>query len=176
MGAHIDERAVIAELSSAVMGRLDKRDQTEAAQLLVELVADWAREANSDGDPQSVLVVQRKDLDAALHGKTGPELLGCLRVEVAQRKINRLSAASWALGSGLIDGRITQQAAHDQGLALMADTDAVLRELDNISDAEANKRLRRDLNEVRMEALYAVERKAMSLRLNRYLQDKASPR
>ena len=40
-----------------------------------------------------------------------------------------------------------------------------------IQDSGTQQRLMRDLNEVRMEAPYAVERKAMSLRLNRYLQD-----
>ena len=112
--------------------------------------------------------VQRKDLEEAGQGKTPAEHLDLLRSEVVKRRINQLSVKSYALGVALIDGKTEAAAARTEGEALLKQADALAPDLKAIHDLGAQKRLQRDLNEARMEALYAVEQKAMSLRLNRY--------
>ena len=176
MSTRIDEQAVTAELSKTVLAELNSEERAEAAPLVKELAADWAREANSASEPQSVLAIQRADLDESMRDKHGSDRLTVLRVETLQRAINRLSVRSFALGTALVDKRTTPEAARPQGQALMAETDALLPRLHAIGDVDAAKRLQRDLNEVRMEALFAVEGKAMSLRLNRYQEDHRPPR
>lgn len=176
MSTRIDEQTVTAELARAVLVELNAHERAEAAPLVHELVADWAREANSASDPQSVLAIQRADLDEALRDKHGSDRLTVLRVATLERAIRRLSVKSFALGTAVVDKRTTPDTARAEGQALMAETDALLPRLQAIGDADAAKRLRRDLNEVRMEALFAVERKAMSLRLNRYQQEHGPPR
>jgi hypothetical protein len=54
----------------------------------------------------------------------------------------------------------------------MVAVDALAPRWQAIADAQARQTLQRDIDEVRMEALYAVERKAMSQRLRRYAADK----
>jgi hypothetical protein len=167
----INQQAVAADLEGAWLTGLEGAELAEGKQLIADLVVDWAREADSDPDPESVLAVQRTDLGQAARCKSAQERLNVLRVEVLQRKINRLSVASWALGTGVVDHKIAAEAARAEGQKLIAQADALVPRVAAIADADAVKRLRRDLNEVRMEALYAVEGKAMSIRLNRYQEE-----
>jgi hypothetical protein len=171
MKPSIDENAIKEDLRRAWLPGMGASEAREAEGLIRDLVADWAREANSDADPPAVLAIQKKDLDdlAASH----PDRLDALRIAVLQRQLNRLSAKSYSLGTDLIDKRLSADAGRGQGHALLQEIDVLLPKLASIQDAEAAKRLRRDLNEARMEALYAVEGKAMSIRLNHYLQDAA---
>ncbi|HZS39229.1 MAG TPA: hypothetical protein VFF06_20500 [Polyangia bacterium] len=171
----IDQKAVAAELERSLLAGLDGKQRDDGARLATELAADWAREANSDPDPPAVLEVQRADLDAAVSGKTPQQRLDVLRAQVVERKINRASVATWALGTGVVDGKIAGDAARAEGQKLLAQIDALTADVKTLADADTSKRLMRDLNEARMEALYAVERKAMSLRLNRYQQDHPAP-
>jgi hypothetical protein len=87
------------------------------------------------------------------------------------RRIGQLGMRSYELGSQLVDNRIDASEARTQGESLLREVDELTPEVKAIQDSDAQRRLMRDLNEVRMEALYAVERKAMSLRLNRYVQN-----
>ena len=94
-----------------------------------------------------------------------------LAVQQLTRRIGQLGSRSYELGSQIVDETIEASAARSQGESLLREVDELTADVKAIQDPEAQRRLMRDLNEVRMEALYAVERKAMSLRLNRYVQN-----
>jgi hypothetical protein len=166
----VTHAATVEELSGDWVSGLSGADAREAQQLLGALVADWSREA--DTAPVDVRTIQRQELAEAGRGKSPREKLDLLRSEVTKRRINRLSGQSYALGSQIVDGKIDLAAARTQGKALLEAVDALNSDVKAIQDAGVQRRLQRDLNEVRMEALYAVEHKAMSLRLNRYQQDR----
>jgi hypothetical protein len=148
---------------------LSERETDEGRTLVDALMADWTREATSN--PAAIGALQRQELAEAGQGKSPVERLDLLRAEVAKRRINQLSVQSYALASHLIDGTIDPATARAQGESLLTDVDTLTSAVKTIDDADTQRRLHRDLNEVRMEALYAVEQKAMSLRLNRYHQD-----
>jgi hypothetical protein len=168
----LDEKVLFEDLSHGWLGGLAGADAESGRALLRSLVSDWAREANSSSDPAAVNQIQRDDLDRAATGKDAAGRLDVLRAEVAKRHVNRLSAKSYQLGTAFIDGKLEPAAAKSDGEALLKDIDAVQPEVKSVHDAGAQKRLQRDLNDARMEALYLVERKAMSMRLNRYQQDR----
>ncbi len=92
-------------------------------------------------------------------------------VQQLTRRIGQLGARSYELGSQIVDEKIEPSAARTQGEDLLREVDELTPDVKAIQDSDVQRRLMRDLNEVRMEALYAVERKAMSLRLNRYVQN-----
>ena len=172
MQAGSDQTILVEELSREWLAGLSEADARDARPLVGALVADWAREAAAD--PVGIGATQRQELKEAGQGKSPSERLDLLRSEVTKRRVNRLSVQSYALGSQLVDGTIDPAAARAQGEPLLQAVDALTSEVKAIQDDGARRRLQRDLNEVRMEALYAVEHKAMSLRLNRYQQDRGA--
>ena len=164
-----NQNTTVEELSREWLAGLPEAEAQEGRRLVGALVADWTREAASD--PMAIGAVQKQEWEKTGQGKSPSERINLLRAEVAKRLINRLSVQSYALGSQLIDGTIDPAAARTQGESLLKAVDEISSEIKAIDDAGAQRRLQRDLNEVRMEALYAIEHKAMSLRLNRYQQD-----
>ena len=85
--------------------------------------------------------------------------------------MRRLSAQSYALGQKIIEKKIATEEARREGEAMMAAVDTLAPRWQAIVDANAKADLHRQIQDVRMEALYAVERKAMSARLSRYAAD-----
>lgn len=151
-------------------------DVARMRELLDELVRDWLREAGTDGDAPAVIDLLRKDFNAAMAGKPAPARFEAVRAQVLDRRIRRLGVQTFALGKQLVDGGVSHDEARSRGEALMKEIDAVASDVRALADAGAKARLGRDLQEASMEALYAIEGKAMSLRLNHYASDAQAPR
>src|ERR1700759_2733385 len=124
----------------------------------------------TDDDAPAVIDLLRKDFNAAMAGKPAPARLEAVRAQVLDRRIPRLGVQTFALGKQLIDGGVSRDEA------LMKEIDATASAVRALTDVGARARLGRDLQEASMEALYAIEGKAMSLRLNHYASDAQAPR
>jgi hypothetical protein len=161
----IDQAALRAELGGRWLDGLDGAEREEGARLLDWLVADWAREADATPDPAAVLAFQRADLDARAAG----DPLGALRAHVLARRVDRLGAATFALGREVAAGPADDAAARADGEALRRQADALATELRALPPGPELDGLRRALGDAAMEALFAIERKAMSPRLAREL-------
>jgi hypothetical protein len=166
----LDQPRIVAELAPHWLAGLAGAEATEGRQLLTELVADWAREADKDADPESINKFQREELKERDAGSR----LVVLRGLTAEWQVRRIGARAFALGSAVVDDKIDRDAAVAQGKALLAEVEALAKRVRAIGDATVEARLSRDLNDAMLDALYAVERKAGSLRLGRYAADRAA--
>jgi len=162
-------------IASATIG-MSPGDAARMRELLDELVRDWLREAGTDGDAPAVIDLLYKDFDAAVAGKPVAARIEAVRAQVLDRRIRRLGVQTFALGKQIIDGGVSRGEARPRGEALMKEIDAVASDVRALADAGARARLGRDLQEAGMEALYAIEGKAMSLRLNHYASDAQASR
>jgi hypothetical protein len=158
----LDQQSLLAELEAEF-------PDPEARPLLEWLVADWAREADPTPNPEAVLRFQREDLEARTAGR---EPLDALRAHVLARRVDRLNARTFALGKEILAGDVADDDARARGEALKEEADGLAGELPPGAESEA---ARRALGEAAMEALYAVERKAMSARLARESGDASGP-
>jgi hypothetical protein len=165
----LDQAGLQKQVESRLSG-LDGVALAEGRSLAAELVADWAREADGDPDVEAINKVQRDDLDAALADKTGGARLTALRVHTLERLVRHLGGKTYLLGCARIDGKVTPEAAHDQGKQLLTQVEALTARAKAVGDADGEARIRRALEDAFMEALYAIEGQAMSLRLGRYAQ------
>jgi hypothetical protein len=167
MSDGIDKAGVAAELAPEWIGGLAGPQRAEGERLLAELVSGWADEADSTPDPAAVLRFQRRDLEAAGAGKDPLERLEALRLAVLRRKVDQLGAATFALGVAILDGAVSAEEGRRRGRALLNEAEALgplVKELPPTSEAMP---VRRELGDAVMEALFAVEGKAMSARLDR---------
>lgn len=159
---------VMAGLEDKWLAGLSASDAARGHDLARALVADWEREADGKPEAKAILEILRSDFDAAAAGRTPEGRLELLQATLIERQINRLSVESFALGKAVIDGTVELDEAKRQGETLLASIEALNPEVRSLTDADTQRRLRRDLGEAMMDALYAVERKAMSMRLNNY--------
>jgi len=171
----MDRPGLLDDVAAAATGGLAAGDAARMRELLDELVSDWYREAGTDNDAPAVLELLRGELAAALTDKRDTERLEIVRAAVLERRIRRLGVQTFELGKQIIDGRGDREQARARGKELMEKIEAVAAEVRTLADAEARARLGRDLQEASMEALYAIEGKAMSHRLSHYASD-AQPR
>lgn len=161
------EDALTREIATRVLATPTPQVQ----QLARALAADWRREAGDDHDlAPDVLAILREDLDEALDGRDAEGRLLVLECEVLERQLRGLSRDSLALGKQVIDGEIDDSKAKAQGERLLKAAEALSPQIRAIPDEALRAPLQRDLNDLTMEALYAVERKAMSRRLSDYAQ------
>jgi len=163
----IDQAALVDDLTSTWLAGLQGADGAKARQLAGELVADWAREADSMPDPAAVVRYQREDLEA-MATNNGGDWLRALDLELLQRRVNQLSATTFKLAQAALERKIGADASARQGRALLEQCEQYAADLDRLGSDEATTAIRRVLNEAMLDALYAVERKAMSHRLARY--------
>jgi hypothetical protein len=159
---------LVKELEPEALGGLPAAQATEARAELSELAADWLREAGNDRDAAEILALLRTEFHEKLDGKSPMERRDIVRWQSVERRLRRLSVQSYALGKKVVDGTIADDQARTEGEALMAASDAITARWKAIVDPQAKANIQRDLGEVQMEALYAIEKKAMSLRLGRY--------
>ncbi len=166
-GTGIHKEQVIAELSPEWLAGLEGPELEEGRRLLAEIVDDWAREADPTPDPAAVHRFQREDLEALGRGRDAAGRLGVLRTRALGRRVDRLSVGTYALGRAILNGAVDDEHARGQGQALLREAERIAAELKRLPHAPETEPIRRDLGEAVMEALYAVERKAMSARLAR---------
>lgn len=160
------------EIEPEALGGLPEAQVAEARVELSELAADWLREAGNDSDTAAVLALLRQEFHEKVAGKSPAARRDIVRWLSVGRRVRRLSVQSYALGKKVVDGTILDERARAEGEALIAATDALAGRWKSIVDPQAKENLQREIQEVRMEALYAVEKKAMSLRLGRYAGDR----
>ena len=160
----LDQPSLLAELEPEFTDGLSAEEQTEAREMLAWLVRDWAREADPTPDPEAVLGFQREDLAARTAGRDPAERLQALREHVLARLVDRLGARTFALGRRILAGDVDREDARAQGEALRQEADALAGELKEVPGMDAT---RRALGDAAMEALFAIEGKAMSPRLAR---------
>jgi hypothetical protein len=162
--APIDTRGVFDELAPEWLAGLEGAELEEGRALLAEVVDDWAREADPTPDPGAVLAIQRAELQSAGVGRDAAGRLAALRARALTRRVDHLSVETFALGRAILDGSATDPDAREHGRRLLDEAErlgAALRDAPELQPA------RRVLSDAVMEALYAVERKAMSPRLAR---------
>jgi hypothetical protein len=162
--ADISPQGVVEALAPEWLAGLDGAALEEGRELLAEVVEDWVREADSTPDPHAVLTIQRQELETAGAGRDAAGRLAALRARVLTRRVERLSAATFALGRAIIDGSATDPDAREYGRRLLDEAERLGTAL---NDAPELRPARRMLSDAVMEALYAVERQAMSPRLAR---------
>lgn len=162
---------LVSELAPTVLAGLEGDDRARGDELLAELCRDWVREAGSSGKADDVLAILRDDLARATGGLGPRERLAVLEAEVLDRRLRVLSRQSLALGKEVVDRAVDDATARERGKALLEKAEALSPEIDAIAATDRRPALRRQLEEIVLEALYAVERKAMSARLDRYARD-----
>lgn len=166
-GTGIDKERVIAELSPEWLAGLEGDELEEGRRLLGAIADDWAREADPTPDPAAVHRFQRKDLEALGRGRDAAGRLEALRARVLGRRVDRLSVGTFALGKAILSGSVDDEEGRRRGQAFLRETEGIAAELKQLSPSPAVDAIQRDLGEAVMEALFAVERKAMSPRLAR---------
>jgi hypothetical protein len=159
------------ELANAALAGLSESEARAARAELSEMAVDWLREAGTDKDAPAILDLLRREFAPQLAGKSPEQRRDVVRSASLERCVRRLSAQSYALGQKIIEKKISAEEARREGEALMAASDALAPRWQAIVDANAKANLQRQIQDVRLEALYAVERKAMSVRLSRYAAD-----
>ncbi len=166
--AGINQEKVFDELSSEWLSEFRGPESVEASELLRAIIADWASAANVSDDPEAINVIQRATLEPAVRERAPAGRLAVLRAKVLERRIQKLGTRTLALGKAIVDGQIDSDEARSTGEKLLAEAEELGPMIGAVDDQELMRPLRRELGEAFLEALFAVERKAMSLRLNRY--------
>jgi hypothetical protein len=146
---------------------MDAAQRAEGERLLAELVASWAEEADSTPEPLAVLRFQKSDLEAAGAGRDPVERLDALRLMILRRRVERLGAATYALGIAILEGEMTGDEAGTRGRELLSEAEALGQRVKALPQTPEVVPVRRELGDAVMEALFAVEGKAMSARLDR---------
>lgn len=161
-----DIEAMVAEPAAGERGELHS--------LAAELATDWTREAGTDRDAADVLALLRRELADRLAAARGAEL-DALRAEVCDRRARELSRRSLTLGQAVIDGAIDDDAARAAGRQILREVAALMPQVRALRDAERARVLSGDLQEVSLEASFAVDRGAMSRRLSDYRATRTAP-
>lgn len=161
------------ELEGRVLSGLGGPDLARGRALLRRLAADWLAEARAGGAlSEQVLSILRGDLERDAQPLAPGDRLVLLDAEILDRELRVLGNASFALGKQIIDGEVDDATARDRGRAILSNVEATARKVDTITLEPSRVALRRQVEEVMLEALYAVERKAMSPRLDRHVRDR----
>jgi hypothetical protein len=164
------------DLEPRVLAGLTGDDLARGRALLGRLLPYWLDEARAGGDQAAeVLAILRGDLERDVQPLAPRERLVLLEAEVLDRELRALSNESFALGKQVVDGKVGDDDAKRHGRTLLGRVEALSPRVDAITIEARRVVLRRQVEEVLLEALYAVERQAMSLRLSRYAQDQRTP-
>lgn len=163
--SEVDWNEVRAGQETRWLDGLDGAQLEEGRELVREVVDDWQREAQTTANPAAVLEIQQADLEEM--AGAGTDALHLLRTRVLQRRVDRLGSATLALGQGILDGSVEDERGREEGRRLLGQAEALAGELDDLGPSPRAEAIRRELGDAVMEALYAVERKAMSARLAR---------
>ena len=167
-----DRETIVSEVAPGLVAGLAADEAAQARALLGTLVTDWLREAGGDRDAADILEALRSDFADAVKDLPPDGRLRHVRKEAVERRIRAAQIESFDLGKRIVDGLVDDATARRDGAALQARADAIAAEVKLLGDEPDVRPLRRDLENVLLEALFAVDRKVMSFRLNRYQQDR----
>ena len=170
-GEGMAARAALVGEIEAMLAPVEAARRAELRALASELAADWAREAGHDPDADPIVDVLRRELAAkltAVRGSATDAGLEVVRAEVYDRRARALSRRSFELGKAVIDGAITDSAARDAGEQILHEVAALVPQVRALRDPERVRVLSGDLQEVSLEATFALERGATSRRLSDY--------
>jgi hypothetical protein len=161
------------DLAPRVLAGLAADELARGRALLARLLPYWLDEARAGGAlAEQVLTILRDDLEREVQPLAPRDRLVLLEAEVLDRELRALSNESFALGKHIIDGSVADADARSRGRGLLDRAEALSPKVDAITLEAKRVGLRRQLEDALLEALYAVERKAMSSRLSRYAQDR----
>jgi hypothetical protein len=162
--------SLVEEIEALVSGH-EATAWPEVHSLAVELAADWTREAGHDHDAADVLALLRRELAAkllAVRGSASGAEIDVMRGEVYDRRARALSRRSFTLGKGVIDGTIPDATARTAGHQILREVAALMPQIRALHDPARVRVLSGDLQEVSLEATFAVDRGGMSRRLSDY--------
>ena len=168
-----DAATLVAQLAPRVLAGMTSEEQAQGEALLAALVDHWLAEASAGTVGHQVLAILTGDLDAAIRDKAPEARLELLRAQLLERRLQLLSTRSFDIGRRVVDGAVDPATAGADGRAILAEVEAMAPEVRAIKDPVLQAPLNRMLQEIMLEALYAVEHKAMSGRLSRYATDHA---
>lgn len=166
-----DRHALLEEVAATAATSLSSSDAVRMRELLEELVRDWYREAGTDDDAPAVLDLLRREFDASIAGTSAAARIDVVRAAVINRRIRHLGVRTLELGRQIIDGEVSRDDARARGESLMQEIEAVAVDVRTLADEDTRAQLSVALQEASMEALYAIEGKTMSLRLNYYARN-----
>ncbi|TNF24774.1 MAG: hypothetical protein EP329_24355, partial [Deltaproteobacteria bacterium] len=98
------EDNAVDPLVTELLPRFAEAERTRP--LLVELVADWRREAGDDPDADEIIAVLHEELEAAVAPLSASERADHLVAEVLDRRLRVLSRRTWAAAQGLRAGTL----------------------------------------------------------------------
>lgn len=164
------------DLAPRVLAGLAGDDVERGRALLGRLLPYWLEEARAGGalGPQ-VIEILRNDLQRDAQPLSPRDRLVLIDADILDRELRALANDSFALGKQVIDATVSDDIARDRGRALLAQLELLRPRVDAIALDAKRLALRQQLEDALLEALYAVERKAMSPRLNRYAHDRPRP-
>jgi len=164
----IDQGALRTELATSWLAGLEATEHARGTTAVAELVSDWAREANATTSrPEAVANILRDDARRALAQTPLARRVITLERMLLMRRADYLAGRTYALGVALVDGTITPDVGRVRGRELLAD-EALGARVKDVERTPETEPLHRTLGDAVMEALFAVEGKAMSARLARY--------
>lgn len=172
-GGQDKTRVLHDKLAPTLLAGMNPAQRKRADGLLAELLEQWAWEAGANELSASVYDILERELVAASHGKNEDERFDLLWAEVVDRRLRVVSVATYALGQRVIDHAVSDEEARRRGHELLAQVEVLAAEVRSVTDPTRRRLLERTAQDAMLEALYAVERKAMSLRLERYRADRA---
>jgi hypothetical protein len=150
--------ALAGEIEAMATG-VGAAQRGELRSLASELAADWRREAGRDKDAEAIVAVLRTELSgklAAARGGAADAELEVLRAEVCDRRARALSRRSLALGKAVVDGAIAAAEARSAGEQIRRDVTALTPQIRALHDPDRVRVLSRDLEEVSLEASFAI--------------------
>ena len=118
-----------------------------------------------------MLALLRTELAAkltAVRGRAPDAMLEVLRAEIYDRRARSLSRRSFALGKAVIDGAITDSVARSDAEQILREVAALQSQVRALHEPERVRVLSGDLQEVSLEASFAIARGPTSRRLDDY--------
>ncbi|MFO0747349.1 MAG: hypothetical protein U1F43_17030 [Myxococcota bacterium] len=164
-------QALFDRLAPEVVARMSDVQATRARGLLRELLSQWAYEAGAHEGSDAIYDILEQDLRTEIAGKGADQRFDVLWGNVLTRRLRDVSGATFALGQRVIDGTVADAEAKARGRELLSQTEVLAAEVRTIVDGERRLVLERQVQDAMLEALYAIEGKAMSRRLDRYRLD-----
>jgi hypothetical protein len=168
------QNQLLSELSETWLSGLSPDDYESGQKLLNQLVVDWLDEAQTSSTPEVVISILKDDLAFTLDQLEPLARLQVLRLSLIRRQVDHLSAQTYQLGQAVVDVRINDSTAREEGRIYLNQAELLSAELAILNLPGQIEPVQRELADAMLDALFAVEREAMSLRLSRYLEDQAS--